>query len=49
MEPPEPNSLKKQMGHNPPYRGGLYHQRISIVKLDASLKGFKKTLIILDP
>jgi hypothetical protein len=37
------------MGHNPSSRKHIYHQRISIVELDASLKGLEKTPTILDP
>jgi hypothetical protein len=37
------------MGHNPPKKEGIYHQNISIVKFDTSLKGPEKTHMILDP
>jgi hypothetical protein len=42
IEPPKPNSLKKQMGHNPPKIKGLYHQRKSIVGPNTLLRGLNK-------
>jgi len=36
------------MGHNPPYREGIYHQSISIVECNTSLRGLEKTPTILD-
>jgi hypothetical protein len=49
MEPLKPNSLKKQMGHNLPQKEGLYHPKILVIKLDASLRGLENTPMILDP
>jgi len=36
------------MGHNLPYKEGLYHQRISVVKRNTSLRGLEKIPTILD-
>jgi hypothetical protein len=33
--------LRKEEGHNPPKIKGFYHQRISVVELDTSLKSFE--------
>jgi len=41
--------LRKKMGHNPPYRESLHHQRILVVEPNTSLKGPKNTPTILDP
>jgi hypothetical protein len=48
MEPSKPNSPKKHMGHNFPYKKGLYHQRIFVIEFDASPRGLEKTPMILD-
>jgi len=48
MEPSKPNSQKKHMGHNFPYKKGLYHQRILVIEFDALLRGLEKTPRILD-
>jgi hypothetical protein len=41
--------LRKEMGHNFPWKEGIYHQRISIVKPNALLRGHEKTPTILNP
>jgi len=39
---------KKDMGHNFPYKKGLYHQRILVIEFDTLLRGLEKTPTILD-
>jgi hypothetical protein len=48
-KPPKPNSLEKQMGHNPPQKEGLCHERILVVEPNALLRGLEKTPMILNP
>ncbi len=46
MEPPKPNSLKKQMG---PKKKCLYHQRILVIEHDTPLRGPENIPTISNP